>query len=481
MKSEIEKLGLVPQPNSVELTNGSITKEKLADFFRSLPETLSAKASDSVKKEIQKDESYELEISSDSVKINADSEVGAFYAAQTIRQLLMNDCESYPCMTIKDSPAYGWRGFMLDVSRNFYPVAFIKKILDSLALHKMNRFHWHLTDDQGWRFNVPEFPKLTEVGSWRTNIRGWTGYPPVGGLYSDEEIAEVVQFAAERGIMVVPEVETPGHASAVLASYPELGCTGGPYHVEDRHGIFEDVLCAGNDKVFETFGTIFDTVCRLFPGPFVHIGGDECPRVRWEKCPKCAARMKALGLTEAGQLQSFMTVRMAKMLDERGKIPVGWDEVLDGTEKMGLPESLIVQSWRGIKGGEKAAELGHKVIMSPNTAGCYLDYAPYKDPCEPGNLSTITVKQSYDYSPVTESMGQKEAGFVLGGQGNLWSEVIYAPKIAEYMIYPRLSAIAESLWMSPENKDFESFEKRLEIHKKRLSALNFIYYNGPNA
>lgn len=425
------------------------------------------------------DEAYILDVSEKSIRVHSVSAAGFFYAETTLRQLFMTYGASIPCLYIEDIPEYEWRGFMLDVCRTFYPVEFVLKMIDAAAFHKLNRFHWHLTDDQGWRFCVPEYPKLTEVGAFRRNLRLPDSEAPKGGYYTDDDIKRVVEYAKERHVTVVPEVETPGHASAILAAYPELGCTGGPYAVEDRFGIFEDVLCAGNDAVFTVFEKVFDTVCRLFPGPYVHIGGDECPRTRWKKCPKCQLRMKQEGLSDENLLQSYMTSKFAKMLEDRERIPVGWDEVLDGSQTFGLPLSLIVQSWRGKKGGEAATALGHKTIMSPNTAGCYLDYKHLNSPMEPGNLGVITVKDSYSFSPVSFEMSEGARKNVLGGQGNLWTELIYAAKIAEYMAFPRLCALSESFWLPSPEKDFNSFSSRLEIHKKRLDDMDIQYYKGP--
>ena len=482
-----DSLGLVPSPRFVKVTEGSFNGSgKAFDGAEGILscvekvrcDTLLFSGISSYNKNLL-NESYILDVSEDAIRVRAVSDTGFFYAEITLRQLFMTFGGSIPCLHIEDIPEYEWRGLMIDVCRTFYPVEFILKMIDAAAFHKLNRFHWHLTDDQGWRFNVPEYPRLAEIGSRRKSLRLPASEAPKGGFYTDDEIRRVVEYAAERHIIVVPEVETPGHASAVLAAYPELGCTGGPYYVEDRFGIFDDVLCAGNNAVFTVFEKVFDTVCRLFPGQYVHIGGDECPRTRWKECPKCQVRMKQEGLSDENMLQGFLTSKFAKMLEERGKIPVGWDEVLDGTSSFGLPSSLIVQSWRGMSGGEKASSLGHKVIMSPNTAGCYLDYKNLDDPLEPGNLGIITVKDSYDFSPVSQEMSEGARRNVLGGQGNLWTELIYAAKIAEYMIFPRLCALSEAFWLSSAEKDFSSFSARLGIHKKRLDAMDIQYYKGP--
>lgn len=499
--ADIDSLGLVPAPLYVKMETGAVLQD---DFCSWNIEFVDGPLGFSAVKESTNpalcDEAYILEISEEGIFIKAHSDAGAFNAEQTLRQLSLRFCnlednpasETYadtkgkkgryrtkgiPLLRIEDAPAFRWRGFMIDCCRNFYSASFLKKMIDVAALHKLNRFHWHLTDDQGWRLPVPDFPKLTEVAAFRDDHR-FTWDPKKGGFYTEEEIADVVAYAQERHITVVPEIETPGHTVAVLAAYPELGCTGGPYAVEDRFGIFADVLCAGNDGVLTFFEKVFDTVCRLFPGEYVHIGGDECPRTSWKKCPKCQARMKELGLSEEGELQSWLTVQFARMLEKRGKRPVGWDEVLDGTEKLGLPESLIVQSWRGMEGGQKASGLGHDVVMSPQTAGCYLDAKNYGDDLEPGMHRVITTRDSYAFSPVTPEMKAEQAAHVLGGQGNLWTELIYAPRIAEYMLYPRLSALSEALWLTEADKDFDSFSRRLAVHKQRLDALDVVYYKG---
>jgi hexosaminidase len=368
---------------------------------------------------------------------------------------------------------------MLDVSRHFYTPAFIKKILDALSLHHINVFHWHLTDDQGWRFPVPAYPELIETGSKCRNIRD-PHIPEKKQFYTREEIQDLVAYAGERHIMVVPEVDLPGHTRAALAAYPELGCTGGPYQVDDSHGIFSDVLCPGNDRIFDLVEAVFDTLAELFPAPYVHIGGDEVPSSRWEACPQCRRRLGELGFDRPRQLQGWLTARFAQMLKSRSKIPLGWDEVLEDTEKPGLPRELVVMSWRGQEGGIKASSAGHRVVMTPSSDGCYLDYRHYDDPEEPGAASRISrVYDAYMSDPVTPEMTGEQAALVLGGQGNLWSELIYADRWAEYMLFPRMCARAEALWSPRETKDFASFARRLPEHLKRLESLNILFYRGP--
>lgn len=420
------------------------------------------------------EEACRIEITGSRISISASAPCGAFYGIQTLRQLFITYGHTIPCLIIEDKPAYQWRGFLLDTSRSFYSVAFIKKIIDISAFHKLNRFHWHLTDDQGWRLPVPEYPLLTEKGSKR-----WDCNVPVCDdseenrkrkFYTEAEIREIVSYAAERHITVVPEVELPGHASALLASYPQFGCTGGPYRVESCWGIFPDVICAGNDDIFKLYGCIFDTLCRLFPGRWIHIGGDECVTDRWEHCPKCQARIKQQGLDSPAQLQSWITSRMAQMVLDRGRIPIGWDEVLDNTEKAPLPQQVVVQSWRGTEGGMSAAQKGHYAIMSPQTM-CYMNLQNYDSPEEPGRLGIITAEEAYGFTP-------GDSPFMLGGEGALWSEELPSSRVAEYMLFPRFCAIAESLWLPAGKKDFSLFQENWTEHKKRLSQMGFLYYDG---
>ncbi|MCL1836179.1 MAG: beta-N-acetylhexosaminidase [Treponema sp.] len=430
------------------------------------------------------DESYRLCITGESITVGAATGAGIYQGLQTLRQLVLSHFRdgalTLPCAEITDYPRFPWRGFMLDSSRHFYSIPFIKRLLDVLSLHHINRFHWHLTDDQGWRLPVGEYPLLTEVGSLKKDRR-MRSTPSKSLFYSEEEIRELVHYAACRHIEVVPEVDLPGHASAILASYPDLGCTGGPYEVEERFGIFDDVLCAGNDRIFDLAAKVFDTLARLFPSSFVHIGGDEVPFVRWEACPKCQKRLAELGLKKPGELQSWIIQRLVRMLAERGKTAIGWDEVLEDSEQFRLPKEAVVMSWRGSKGGIRASSLGHRVIMAPNTGGCYLDYKHADEPEEPGQMyaGPISVYTSYSMDPVTPEMSEEAASLILGGQGNMWSELIPAARIAEYMIFPRLCALSEALWTPRDDKDFDDFSRRLAVHRKRLDRLGLIQYRGP--
>jgi len=458
----------------------AIANRQMAGFY---PETLPTVAIHCLQDEaVTGEEAYILEITEKAVTLRASGREGMYNGMQSLRQMLLNGTDTaeirLPCAIVRDSPRFAWRGCMLDTSRNFYTVAFIKKLIDLASMHHLNVFHWHLTDDQGWRLPVDAYPGLTETGAWRDDRRSTWGRT-IGGFYSKEDIREIVAFAGERHVQVVPEVDLPGHASAILAAYPALGCTGGPYRVEDRFGIFEDVLCAGNDAIFPLFDAIFDSLVELFPSKYVHIGGDEVKFGRWEACPKCRSRMEGLSLDNARQLQSWITGRLVDMLRIRGRTAIGWDEVLEGTEKIPLPKDLVVMSWRGREGGMEASEKGHRVIMTPMTDGCYLNFKPLADDEEPGHLEVSTLRQSYEMEAVPPEMTAEQEALVLGGQCNLWSEVIYASRIAEYMLFPRLSAVAESLWTAKDRRSLGSFADRLPAHRRLLDRLDVCQFRGP--
>ena len=424
-------------------------------------------------------EAYHLDIGMDGVKISASMGAGLWHGLQTIRQLFLSGADGtsfkIPLCKIEDYPRFSWRAYMLDCSRYFYKTIFIKKLLRALSLHHINVFHWHLTDDQGWRLPVEAFPLLTGIGSKRREHR--LHDEQSGGFYSEDDIKEIVDYAAARHIEVVPEVDLPGHTSAVLAAYPGLGCTGGPYRVEDRFGIFEDVLCAGNDAIFDLAGAVFDSLAKFFPSKYVHIGGDEVRFNRWAECPKCQKRMKETGLKDPRELQSWITVKYAEMLALRGKTGIGWDEILEDTEEYKLPGDMVVMSWRGLEGGLAASRRGHRVIMSPMTEGCYLDFR-HSEEDELGRLGISRVSSIYNMDPVCPGMSAEEADRILGGQANLWSEIIYADKIAEYMTFPRICALAEALWTPREAKDIDDFASRLPVHQARLDILGLLQYRG---
>jgi hexosaminidase len=502
-----KKLSIIPAPVSIKYTGGTFQSKGLpsitadsafskemeavrvqlrGDFDRmgySGGESGKLVLCDTTGLENSNGEAYRLDITKANITIKASSTAGAYHGLQTLRQLFLSEFKDgeicLPCAEITDYPRFSWRGMMLDCSRYFYSVPFIKNLIDVLSLHHINRFHWHLTDDQGWRLPVEKYPLLTEIGS-RRKLTRLMRQPYTGGFYSEDEIREVVDFAASRHIEIIPEVDLPGHASAILASYPGLGCTGGPYRVEDRYGIMEDVLCAGNDQIFDLSARVFDVLAGLFPSKWVHIGGDEVLPKRWNECPKCQKRLAELGLEKAAELQSWITQKLVQQLAERGKTAIGWDEVLEDSDKFKLPKDTVVMSWRGEEGGIRASAQGHKVIMSPNTCGCYLDYKHINLPEEPGQLfgGNASVFTAYSMDPITPAMSEESASFILGGQCNLWAELIYAGKIAEYMIFPRLCALAEAVWTAKENKNFDDFAQRLGVHRLRLDLLGVNQYRG---
>jgi hexosaminidase len=436
-----------------------------------------------------RNESYAMSVTNKQILMKSGSPAGLFFSAQTLLQLIYPYSTSLkrvtiPGVEIQDSPEFRWRGMHLDVSRHFFEISFIKKIIDLLAMHKMNMFHWHLTDDQGWRIEIKKYPKLTEISAWRDKtLIGHAGDKPVrfdscryGGYYTQEEIKEVVEYAKSRYITIVPEIEMPGHAVAALAGYPEYSCTGGPFSVWPMWGVTEDVFCAGKEETFRFLEDILDEVIALFPGEYIHIGGDECPKARWEKCPDCQRRIRTEGLKDEHELQSYFIKRIEKFLDSRGRKLIGWDEILEG----GLPEGATVMSWRGIQGGIEAASTGHDVVMSP-VDYCYFDYYPCKEtenePLAIGGYLPLDIV--YSFNPVPGELSGDQCKHILGGQANLWSEYITTPEHAEYMIFPRLCAMAEVLWTPTEKHSYDDFLIRLDQHILRLKKQN-VNYRDPD-
>lgn len=415
-------------------------------------------------------EGYTLRIDSSGIRAFAQTSHGLFYAVQTLRQMLASAPKTgdgvlaLPAVSIVDKPRYGWRGMHLDVCRHFMPKEFVKKYLDLLAYHKFNVFHWHLTDDQGWRIEIKKYPKLTEVAAWRN--RDGERY---GGFYTQEDIREIVAYAADRFITVVPEIEMPGHSQAALAAYPELSCTGGPHDVQTKWGIFKDVFCAGNDETFAFLEGVLAEVIGLFPSEFIHVGGDECPKDRWKACPKCQARIKAEGLADEAELQSYFVRRVSKFLTAHNRRLVGWDEILEG----GLAPSATVMSWRGTKGGIAAARQGHDAIMTPHTY-CYLDYSFSSKPEHQGatHASVLPLEKVYQFEPTPAELTPEEAKHILGGQGNVWTERMPDWRRVEWMVFPRACAIAEAVWSPRERRDYADFRARLQEHEKRLIAMD---------
>ena len=426
-------------------------------------------------------EEYSLVVNRKAVIIKASALNGFIYAIQTVKQMLPEEIFSdsldqdedwkLKCVVIKDAPRFAYRGMHLDVSRHFWSVDEVKRYLDVMQVHKLNRFHWHLTDDQGWRIEIKKYPRLTEKGAVRKetlvghlqpkdNVFDGTPYGE-GLFYTQDQIREVVAYAAARGITVIPEIDLPGHMVAALACYPELGCTSGPYEVWPMWGVADDVLCPGNEKTFEFIENVLSEVADLFPSEYIHIGGDECPKVRWEKCPKCQARIKALGL-EADErhsaeyfLQSYVTERVEAFLATRGKRIIGWDEILEGK----LAPDATVMSWRGISGGLEAARLGHDAIMTPNSYLYFDYYQSENQDAEPLAIGGyLPVSKVYSYEPFEEGMTEEEKSHIIGVQANLWTEYITTESQLEYMLLPRLAALSEVQWCQPQNKNWERFE-----------------------
>ncbi len=434
-------------------------------------------------------EGYELSVTENSVILKAIKPAGLFYGVQTIRQLLPVEIESakkvenivwsIPCAILRDIPRYAWQGMHLDVCRHFMPKEFIKKYIDYLAMHKMNTFHWHLTEDQGWRIEIKKYPKLTEISAWRkeTLIGHYRDKPHKydgkvhGGFYTQEDIKEIVEYAKSRYINVVPEIEMPGHSIASLASYPELSCTGGPFEVRTIWGSSEDVYCAGNEETFHFLEDVLSEVIALFPSEYIHIGGDECSKGRWEKCPKCQARIKAEKLKDENELQSYFIKRIEKILNTNNRKLIGWDEILEG----GLAPDATVMSWRGMVGGIEASRQGHDVVMSP-TSHCYFDYYQGNPEVEPLAIGGyLPLEKVYSFEPTPDDLTTEEAKHILGAQANLWTEYIPTQEHAEYMVFPRISAIAEVVWTPKELRDWDDFIMRMGKQFRRYDILNINY------
>lgn len=427
-------------------------------------------------------EGYKIKVDNKRVTITGKTEAGVFYGIQTLCKSIPDTIGlvELPPVEISDAPRFNYRGMHLDVGRHFFSVDFVKKYIDILALHHVNTFHWHLTEDQGWRIEIKKYPLLTKIGSKRNQTvvgyrkSGVYDSIPYGGYYTQKQIKEVVKYAAERYINIVPEIDMPGHMLAALASYPELGCTGGPYKVAETWGIFDDVLCPGNEKTFEFVENVLSELMELFPSKYIHIGGDECLKNKWKVCTKCQERIKTEGLDKdslhspENKLQSYFITRVEKLVNSKGRHIIGWDEILEG----GLAPNAIVMSWRGVQGGIEAAKSGHKVIMTPNSH-LYFDYYQSSDrttePLAIGGF--LPVEKVYNYEPIPAELNETEAKYVMGAQGNLWTEYIADEKLAEYMLLPRLAALSEVQWTKAEQKNYADFLVRLtsltEIYKKR--------------
>ncbi len=508
----VAQVHIVPQPNHLKMGKGSyaLSNEKMivftddqvkpfADYLRqqvftlvninlkiAQKETANWGIQLSIDSTVTKNsEGYTLKIADELVSIIGASDAGLMHGIQTLLQLVYpgsvgsDSTIKLPALSIEDEPAFSWRGMHLDVSRHFYSVDFVKHMLDMMAMHKLNMFHWHLTDDQGWRIEIKKYPKLTELSSVRKETM--VGHyveenqifdgTPYGGFYTQEQIKEVVDYANKLCITVVPEIEMPGHAVAALTAYPELSCTGGPFEVYTKWGVSDDVFCAGKEETFEFLENVLSEVVELFPGPYIHVGGDECPKTRWKECPLCQKRMKENGLKDEMELQSYFIKRIEGYIASKGKKLIGWDEILEG----GLPERASVMSWRGYEGGIEAAHSGHDVVMTPG-GYCYFDHFqadPKTEPLAFGGLTTLS--KVYEFKPVPPELEKKAHKHILGAQANVWTEYITSDDKAEYMIFPRLCAMSEVLWSQDSSRDYNDFLRRLKVHLQRLDREQINY------
>ncbi len=433
-------------------------------------------------------EHYELKMNPKNLSIIAETKEGLFYGIQTLLQLMsiektvdnkMGAAEvEIPCANISDSPQYQFRSMHLDCSRHFFSKEEVKKYIDYLAMYKFNIFHWHLTDDQGWRIEIKKYPLLTSIGSkrketlvGRPNDNKYDGIP-YNGYYTQEDIKEIVVYAAERHITILPEIEMPGHSTAALAAYPQYSCTGGPFETATKWGIKKEVYCAGNDSTFLFIQNILSEVMDLFPGKYIHIGGDECPKDRWKTCPKCQQRIATEKLVGENELQSYFIKRIEKYVNSKGKQIIGWDEILEG----GLAPNAAVMSWRGIEGGITAAKQKHFVVMTPGKP-CYFDHYQSKDvnnePIAFGGYNPLD--SVYAYNPTPKSLTEEEGKFILGAQGCVWTEYIADFAKVQYMSLPRMAALSEALWTPSTKKDYNNFISRLKLHSKMLDKLKINY------
>ena len=506
--------GIIPLPQEVSMVNGSSfvltpstsiiypegndllkqAGEFLASYIKEAtgyaPKVGTDKSSKpihlSVDKSISNPEGYRLTVTPEGIEIAGASEAGVFYGVQTLRKSIPAVAEGMnielPAVTINDYPRFAYRGMHLDVSRHFFPADSIKKYIDILALHNMNTLHWHLTDDQGWRIEIKKYPELTTIGSQRKETvigrnSGEYDGKPYGGFYTQDEIRDVIAYAKERFVTIIPEIDLPGHQQAALAAYPDLGCTGGPYEVWTQWGISDDVICAGNDKAMQFLEDVLSEVIDLFPSEYIHIGGDECPKVRWKTCPKCQARIKAEGIkgdqkhSAEEYLQSYVISRMEKFVESKGRHIIGWDEILEG----GLAPNATVMSWRGVDGGIEAAKQHHNVIMTPNTY-LYFDYYQSTDtenePLAIGGY--LPLERVYSLEP-TAGIPDEYKKYVIGVQANLWAEYIPTFSQVEYMVMPRMAALAEVQWTDPSKKEYQSFLPRLVRMTKLYDRLGYNY------
>jgi hexosaminidase len=524
---ETKKLSIIPLPVSMQMGQGSFTIQSNTEIqilegqpgLRLIAEQLSKKISratgfntkitdvknfgnNAIRLELSKgglngNEGYSLTVTPENISITGDSAAGVFYGVQTLLQIMPHQIESkkavdsvtwtVPAVAIKDKPRFGWRGTMLDVSRHFFDKQQVKDFIDEMVKYKFNMLHLHLTDDQGWRLEIKSLPRLTEVGAWRPERLGKWGNTPrpspnepkkYGGFYTHDDIRELVKYAAERFVNIIPEVDVPGHSLATVASYPELSCTDSNYYVSvgDKimnwhsrgfSALIDNTLCPANEKVYAFLDKVFAEIAELFPFEYIHMGGDECAKDFWVNNPKIKALMQKEGLKDMHEVQSYFVKRVEKILRSKGKKLIGWDEILEG----GLPADATVMSWRGMRGGIKAAQMGHKVVMSPSTHA-YVDLYQGDPIAEPPTYGMVRLADSYKFDPVPQGI---DARLILGGQANLWTEQIQNMRHAQYMLYPRILAVAESVWTPKENKNWNDFISRLESQFPRLDAAQVKY------
>lgn len=520
-KSQSQDIRIIPEPVSVEAKEGELTLNRQTVIFADISDADIKNIATQLKNTIDtatsfdlvikqnrpgmdadnyislvidgnpssygNDEGYHLTVSEEKATITAPKANGLFYGVQSLLQLLPPEIYqtdytlvpqdvvwTLPAVEIKDYPRFTYRGMHLDVGRHFFPVEFVKKYIDLIAMHKMNRFHWHLTEDQGWRIEIKQYPKLTEVGAWRdSTLIGHHGSgiyddQRYGGYYTQDEVREVVKYAQDRYVTIVPEIEMPGHATAAVTSYPELGCVEGKdYHVVGNWGIFEDIFCP-SEETFTFLENVLTEVMDLFPGKYIHIGGDEAPKTQWEESKIAQEVIERESLEDAHELQSYFITRMEEFLNDHGREIIGWDEILEG----GLAPNATVMSWRGTEGGIEAAKQHHDVIMTPGSH-VYLDHYQAPRESEPLTIGGFTtLEKTYSYEPVPEELSEEEAEYILGTQGNVWTEYMGSGDKVEYMAYPRASALAEVNWSPKSKRDFVDFWKRMQPQFQRFEVLN---------
>ena len=476
-----------PEGDEQLKNDAQFLSDYIADVTALRLTTTSAKVKNAItlrlNKKVQSKEGYVITVDKKGVVIEGATAAGVFYGVQTLRKSIPVDKSltevTLPGVVLKDAPRFGYRGVMLDCARHYFPVKFVKQFIDLIAMHNMNVFHWHLTDDQGWRIEVKKYPGLAKIGSVREKtVLGHNSDvfddTPYGGYYTQEEAREIVKYAADRFITVIPEIDMPGHMIAALAAYPDMGCTGGPYKVCQIWGIMPDVLCLGNEKTYQFCEDVLSEMMDIFPSEYIHLGGDETPNVRWKECPKCKALMAKENLTP-GKLQGYFTNRIEKFVNSKGRRIIGWDEILDGD----INQSATIMSWRGTAPGARGAKMGHDVIMSPSSH-VYFDYyqtrqgeSQWEEPLLIGG--NLPIERTYSLEPVPEGADAETASHIIGVQGNLWTEYIAGPSLAEYQVLPRMGALSEVQWRPQGQKDFENYKVRQTRMLKLYDAYGLVY------